>query len=94
MVENAFVDSRLWASLGSLVVRQLNLYRKHIPLSRYRVPHYQEADVFVVERSAIVIIEAKVGISANFSIFKAIIVHIVYPAASRDLCRIQPDAGE
>ncbi len=42
-----FVDSRLRASLGSLVVGQLDLHRKHIPLSRYRVPHDQEADVFV-----------------------------------------------
>jgi len=89
------------------VVSQLDLYSKHIPLSGYRVPHDQEADVFVAERvelsefrfnvahsniviraiiilgpqvsySAIVVItEAKVGISANFSIVEALVVHII-----------------
>jgi hypothetical protein len=91
---------------------QLDLYRKYIPLSSYRVPYDQEADIFVVERvefsefcvnaaysniviraiiiiitillraqvsyrAIVVIIEAKVGISPNFSVVKALIVHII-----------------
>ena len=49
-VKKEFVNSRLRASIGSLVVGQLDLHRTHIWLSRYRVPHDQEADVFVAER--------------------------------------------
>jgi hypothetical protein len=89
---------------------QLDLHSKHIPLSGYRVPHDQEADVFVAERiklsvfrlvvahsnviiraiisilgaqvsnSTIVVIiaiEAKVSISASFSIVKALVVRII-----------------
>lgn len=88
----------------ALMVNQFDLYSKHIPLSNYRVPHDQEADVFVAERvesfefrfnvahsniviiilgsqvsysAIVVIIEAKVGISANFSIVEALVVHII-----------------
>jgi hypothetical protein len=96
---------------------QLDLHRKYIPLSSYRVPYDQEADIFVVERvefsefrvnaahnniviraiiiiiiiiiitillraqvsyrAIVVIIEAKVGISPNFSVVKALIVYII-----------------
>ena len=44
ILRKGFVDSRLRAPLGSLVVGQLDLHRKHILLSCYRVPHHQEAE--------------------------------------------------
>jgi hypothetical protein len=92
------------------MVSQLDLHSKHIPLSGYRVPHDQEADVFVAERVklsvfrlvvahsnvviraiiiilgaqvsnstvvVIIAIEAKVSISASFSIVKALVVRII-----------------
>jgi hypothetical protein len=100
------------------MVSQLDLHSKHIPLSGYRVPHDQEADVFVAERiklsafhlvvahrnvviraitiilgaqvgnstiAVIIAIEAKVSISASFSIVKALVVRIVVKAGSLPL---------
>jgi hypothetical protein len=107
-LREGFIDSRLRASLGPLIVSQLDLYGKHIPLSGYRVPHDQETDVFVIKRvklskfyfdvahsnivigtiiinlgvqvsnsAVVVIVEAKIGISASFSIVKALVVHVI-----------------
>jgi hypothetical protein len=44
------------------MVSQLDLHSKHIPLSGYRVPYDQEADVFVTER-------------IKLSVFRLVIAH-------------------
>jgi len=100
--------SGLWASLSPLVVSQFDLYCKHIPLFGYRVPHDQEANIFIAKHielsefyfnvahsnvfirdiiiilgvqvsdsAIVVIIKAKVGISANFSIVETLVAYII-----------------
>jgi hypothetical protein len=60
------VNSRLRASIVSLIVGHHHLHSEHIPLSAIGTPHKQQADVFIAER-----IKAS---NHSIDVFKSIIV--------------------
>jgi hypothetical protein len=66
---SGLVNSRLRASVVSLVVGHHYLHSEYIPLPAIRTPHKQQADVFITKR-------IKVS-NHSIDVFKSIIVVVV-----------------
>ena len=69
------VDLRFRSPLGPLVVSQLDLHSKHISLSSYRVPHDQQADVFVAE--CVKLSDFRLGVAHRNALIRAMVNIII-----------------